>query len=144
MTVIPTRRNPIINGILFLITRKAYDIRHKPGKAQSQLEKIDFAPIITAFMVVLSRSQSRASCLSTARIASHQWMTWERLLAWNLGPAKHSFRGLISRSQLKMLEWFERLSNTQVATAEVSCLIKKGLCTVIRPASNPFRLLKIL
>jgi hypothetical protein len=32
------RRNPIMNGILFLITRKAYGIRHKPGKAQSLLK----------------------------------------------------------------------------------------------------------
>lgn len=38
MRIILTRRNPIINGILFLITRKAYDIRQKPGKAQSQLK----------------------------------------------------------------------------------------------------------
>jgi len=144
MRIILTRRNPIINGILFFNNAKRIGFPAKARKGPKSVEKFDFDLIITAFMVVLSRSQSRASCLSTARIASHQWMTWERLLAWNLGPAKHSFRGLISRSQLKMLEWFERLSNTQVATAEVSCLIKKGLCTVIRPASNPFRLLKIL
>ena len=74
MRIILTRRNPIINGILFLITRNAYDYRRLPGKAQSQLKKIDFALIITAFMVVLSRSQSRASYLSTAPTASHHWL----------------------------------------------------------------------
>jgi len=54
-----------MNGVLFLflIMQKAYDIRQKPGKAQVSW-KIDFALIITAFMVVLaevSREQAVAA-----------------------------------------------------------------------------------